>query len=146
MRAEPHPAVQKVSLDDAEHNLRHGGDIRMLLSPKIASVMQALMGVVILQPGEFVCDHYHPFSEESLYVVDGVTELDVEGKVLTLGAREGVLIPRNLRHRLVNKGTETAQVVFHISPLAPRPDLGSVHLEAPPRPDEPELDVGSHDG
>ena len=35
----------------------------------------------------------------------------------------------NVRHRLMNQGTEEVAIVFHLSPLAPRPELGHVDTE-----------------
>ncbi|WP_416332575.1 hypothetical protein [Amycolatopsis echigonensis] len=34
-------------------------------------------------------------------------------------------------HRLVNTGDDAAFLVFHLGPLAPRPELGHVGLEGP---------------
>jgi putative monooxygenase len=34
-----------------------------------------------------------------------------------------------MRHRLRNTGSAPASVVFHLSPLAPRPELGHVDTE-----------------
>jgi putative monooxygenase len=39
-----------------------------------------------------------------------------------------------MRHRLQNDSTGTAFLVFHLSPLAPRPDLG--HVDTEPYPGE----------
>ena len=38
-------------------------------------------------------------------------------------------IPINMKHRLVNDGDEEAFIVFHLGPLAPRPELGHVDTE-----------------
>lgn len=38
-------------------------------------------------------------------------------------------MPVNARHRLRNTGAEPAEVVFHLGPLAPRPELGHVDTE-----------------
>lgn len=39
-------------------------------------------------------------------------------------------MPIGVRHRVRNTGTETASIVFHLGPLAPRPELGHVDTEA----------------
>ncbi len=38
-------------------------------------------------------------------------------------------IPIGVRHRLRNTGDEEAFAVFHLGPLAPRPELGHVDTE-----------------
>jgi putative monooxygenase len=139
----PEPgAVRKVSVRDMAPNRRRGGDIRVLLGPKTVGSTSGFLGILTLQPGEYVSEHYHPYSEEFLYVVSGVVEVRVEGGNLVVEAEEGVLVPVGMRHRLTNHGADPARVVFHLCPLAPRPDLGHVDTEALPHPDEAGPDVG----
>ena len=59
----------------------------------------------------------------------------LDGQALELAPREGLLVPVNVRHRFENPGEEAAELVYHLGPLAPRPDLGHVDTEALPRPD-----------
>jgi hypothetical protein len=49
-----------------------------------------------------------------------------------------------LRHRVVNTGQQEAHAVFHLSPLAPKPELGHVDTEPLPASGqaEPVPDVG----
>ena len=48
----------------------------------------------------------------------------------------------NVKHRVENNGEATAVLVFHLSPLAPRPDLG--HVDCEPLPGEGSLpQIGS---
>jgi putative monooxygenase len=100
------------------------------------------MGVLTLEPGECVAEHYHPYSEEFLYVVRGSVVARINGQPVTLGAGESLMIPKFGRHWLSNQGDEPAFAVFHLSPLAPRPDLGHVDTEELPRPLEASMDVG----
>jgi putative monooxygenase len=39
------------------------------------------------------------------------------------------MIPINMRHRFRNVGNVEARMVFHLGPLAPRPNLGHVDTE-----------------
>jgi putative monooxygenase len=41
------------------------------------------------------------------------------------------MIPIGIRHRVRNTGQVQARIVFHLSPLAPRPELGHVDTEPP---------------
>jgi putative monooxygenase len=121
----------KVSVADTVPNKRRGGEIRVTLSPKTVGATSGFGGVVDLLPGEYITEHYHPFSEEFLHVVAGELEMVVDGEPVPLVEGESLLVPINARHRLVNIGSTPARAVFHLSPLAPRPELGHVDTEAP---------------
>jgi putative monooxygenase len=121
------PQIRKV--DEMPADTRRGGDVRTLLSPKTAGSTSGFMGVATIGPGERISEHYHPYSEEFIFVVSGALDAQLEGKSHRLGARDALLIPLNVRHRLVNDGEEEAFIVFHLGPLAPRPDAGHVDTE-----------------
>ncbi|GHF28170.1 cupin domain-containing protein [Streptomyces morookaense] len=131
-----------VALADVEPNRRRGGELRVVLGPKTAGATTGFMGVLTLQPGEFVSEHYHPYSEEFLYVVRGTATARLDGEEVSVSAGEGLLVPRSMRHRVENNGTETVEAVFHLGPLAPRPELGHVDTEPLPAPEEPQPQVG----
>jgi putative monooxygenase len=118
-----------VSLDDVPPDRRRGGEIRTLLSPKTVQSTSGFMGVARLQPGEKIAEHYHPYSEEFLFLVRGTLTVDLDGTPVQLSAGSGVYIPIDTRHRLRNTGTEEAFAVFQLGPLAPRPELGHVDTE-----------------
>lgn len=119
----------KVAFSDIPPDQRRGGDLRVLLGPRTAGSMSGFMGALRLRPGERISAHRHPYSEEFLYVVRGSVVLRTVGEPVALSADESVMTPRNVLHQLENNGTEPAFVVFHLSPLAPRPDLGHVDEE-----------------
>ncbi|MBT0769507.1 cupin domain-containing protein [Kineosporia sp. J2-2] len=120
-----------VRVADIPADRRRGGDLRTLLTPSRCGSTSGFMGVVKLEPGDVVTEHYHPYSEEFLYCVSGSVTLRLDGQPRPLGAEEAVLIPIGVRHRLENHGTETAHLVFQLAPLAPRPELGHVDTEEP---------------
>jgi putative monooxygenase len=132
----------KVNAADVAPNRRRGGDIRVTLSPKTVSCTSGFGGVLYLKPGEHVAEHYHPYSEEFLHVIAGELEMTLDGEPVRLSPGDSLLVPIGVRHRLVNGGEEEAHVVFHLSPLAPRPDLGHVDTEQLPAPQEPNPQVG----
>lgn len=125
-------AVRTVSLDDVPANRRRGGDIRTILSPATVGSTSGFLGALTLLPGELVTEHWHPYSEEFLFCVRGELTVRLDGQDRTLRANEGICIPIGMRHRLMNDATGPAFCVFHLSPLAPRPDLGHVDTEQPP--------------
>jgi putative monooxygenase len=117
------------SVDDMPADTRRGGDLRTLLSPKTAGSTSGFMGVATIGPGDRVSEHYHPYSEEFIYVVSGQLDAQLDGTSHRVHERQALLIPMNVRHRLVNDGESETFVVFHLGPLAPRPDLGHVDTE-----------------
>jgi putative monooxygenase len=121
------PAVRAV--DDIPTDNRRGGDVRTLLSPKTVGCTSGFMGVATIATGDWIAEHYHPFSEEFIYVVSGSLVAELDGERHDVPARHGLFIPINVKHRLRNEGGEDAQIVFHLGPLAPRPPMGHVDTE-----------------
>lgn len=134
--------TRKVAMDEVESNRRRGGDIRVTLSPKTVGSTSGFGGVLRLGPGEVVTEHYHPYSEEFLHVVTGTLSMALDGKPIELGPGDSLMVPINVRHRLVNVGDSESMVVFHLSPLAPRPELGHVDTEDLADPSAPIPSVG----
>lgn len=118
-----------VSMDDVQADTRRGGDVRTLLSPKSVASTSGFMGVATIPAGERISEHYHPHSEEFMFLVRGTLTADIDGEPHELRAGQGMMTPINVKHRLRNLGDEEAFIVFHLSPLAPRPELGHVDTE-----------------
>jgi putative monooxygenase len=126
--------MTKIAASDVAPNRRRGGDLRTLLSPATAGTTSGFMGVLTLQPGEVVTEHYHPYSEEFLYLVTGQITARIDGEPVPLVAGDALHLQINVRHRLWNDGTEPAFLVFQLGPLAPRPELG--HVDTEPLPEQ----------
>ncbi|WP_225626369.1 cupin domain-containing protein [Streptomyces werraensis] len=122
-----HPRI--VDLSETEPNRRRGGDLRTLLTPATVGSTSGFMGLAVIKPGERIAEHYHPYSEEFVYVVNGSLEVDLNGEPFALRAEQGLMIPIDMRHRFRNVGDEEARMVFHLGPLAPHPSLGHVDTE-----------------
>ncbi|MEG3630411.1 cupin domain-containing protein [Streptomyces poriticola] len=119
-----------VDVNEIEPNRKRGGDLRTLLTPVTVGATSGFMGLAIIRPGERISEHYHPYSEEFVFVVEGRLEADLDGETFPLRADQGLMIPIGMRHRFRNVGDEEARMVFHLSPLAPKPSLGHVDTEA----------------
>ncbi|MGC0373338.1 cupin domain-containing protein [Streptomyces sp. SAI-229] len=136
-----HPRI--VDLSETEPNRRRGGDLRTLLTPATVGSTSGFMGLAIIKPGERIGEHYHPYSEEFVYVVSGALEVDLDGEPFALRAEQGLMIPIDMRHRFRNVGDQEARMVFHLGPLAPHPSLGHVDTEETENaPSGPQLTVG----
>ena len=118
-----------VTSSEIPPDTRRGGRVQTLLSPRTVGSTSGFMGIAAIDPGDAVAEHYHPYSEEFVYVVKGRLDLYADDERHELSAGQGVVLPINTRHRLVNAGTEEAQIVFQLGPLAPRPELGHVDTE-----------------
>ncbi|WUS95448.1 cupin domain-containing protein [Streptomyces sp. NBC_00708] len=118
-----------VDLSETQPNRRRGGDLRALLTPTAVGATSGFMGLAIVEPGDRIGEHYHPYSEEFVYVVQGLLEVDLDGETHTMRPDQGLLIPPHVRHRFRNVGDTEARMVFHLGPLAPRPELGHVDTE-----------------
>ena len=122
------PAVT-VAWSDVAPNRRRGAEIRVVLGPATVGSTSGFMGVATLEPGECIAEHYHPYSEEFLYVVAGTLTVDLNGTPVTVRSDEGLLVPVSTRHRLRNATGSRVRAIFHLGPLAPRPELGHVDTE-----------------
>jgi len=117
------------SVDEVTADTRRGGEVRTLLSPKTVGSTSGFMGVATIAAGDKISEHYHPYSEEFIYVVKGRITARLDGVPHELRASQALYIPINVKHRLMNEGDEDAFIVFHLGPLAPRPELGHIDTE-----------------
>jgi putative monooxygenase len=123
------PAYRVVARQDIPADRRRGAELRVVLSPRTVGSASGFMGVASLAPGERIAEHYHPYSEEFLFLVRGELTVDLDGEPVPVGPDEGLYVPIGVRHRLRNTGAAETLVVFHLCPLAPRPELGHVDTE-----------------
>ena len=117
------------TLDELPGDTRRGGVVKALLTPKTVGSTSGFMGIATIAPGDRISEHYHPYSEEFVYVMTGTITAQLNGVAHEVRARQGLLIPINVKHRLLNQGDEEVSIVFHLGPLAPRPDMGHVDTE-----------------
>lgn len=106
-----------------------GGQMQVLLSPRTVETKTGFMGTLVLAPGESYKKHYHPYSDEYVYVLDGEVTIIGDDNTVKAQGGTGIFIPRNTLHRLENNGAAATSLVFFSCPLAPRPELGHVMVE-----------------
>ncbi|GAA4765377.1 cupin domain-containing protein [Streptomyces sanyensis] len=132
-----------VDLSETQPNRRRGGDLRAVLTPTAVGATSGFMGLAIIAPGDRIAEHYHPYSEEFVYVVAGELEVDLDDDTFPIRTDQGLMIPLNVRHRFRNVGAVEARMVFHLGPLAPRPELGHVDTEETARPEDAAQPTGA---
>jgi quercetin dioxygenase-like cupin family protein len=118
-----------VSMDDVPSDTRRGGDLRTLLSPKTVGSHWGFMGVARIAPGDSIAEHYHPYSEEFVFLFEGNLVARIDGDPKPLPSGSAIFIPILARHKFINESDEDAFMVFHLCPLAPRPPMGHVDTE-----------------
>ncbi len=120
-----------VPVADAEPVHRQGGQFRFVLSPRTCTTTSALMAELQIAAGSRLIEHYHPFSDENLFVVAGTLTATVEAVQVEVPADTCLFIPRGAHHSFANNGSELMRAVVTLTPLAPRPELGHVDCEPP---------------
>ena len=69
-----------------------------------------------LERGNFMVFHFHHGSEELLVVIEGEVHVQLAADVHELSAGDSVHYESSTPHRVSNPGSETAEVMFVISP------------------------------
>jgi|HubBroStandDraft_4_1064222.scaffolds.fasta_scaffold225839_2 putative monooxygenase len=128
-------APRKVANGDVAPSVRRGGEIRALLTPASVGATDGFSGTITVDPGDFLSEHYHPYSDKFLYLARGRLTLRIEGEEVELCPDEALMVRRGQRHRIENRHDEQALIVYAICPLAPSPALGHVDTEPVPNPD-----------
>ncbi len=106
-----------------------GGVMQVLLSPRTVNTTSGFMGTLTLEPNETYGKHYHPYSDEYLYIISGQVSITDDHLTRAVEAGSAAFIPKNVPHSLHNTGAEKSCMIFFSTPLAPRPELGHVLLE-----------------
>src|SRR3954462_11479396 len=93
----PHPKAERAagffSVDQAAADTRRGGEIRALLSPKTVGSEPGFMGIAKSGPGDRISEHYHPYSEEFVFVVRGTLTADLDDAPHTVEEGGAMMIP-----------------------------------------------------
>src|SRR5206468_10003393 len=86
------------SVDETPADNRRGGDVRTLLSPKTVGSTSGFMGVATIGSNDWIAEHYHPYSEEFIYVVRGTITAPLDGTPHELQAGQALMIPQDTKH------------------------------------------------
>lgn len=118
-----------VAVDEITPLPDRGGSLRIVLSPRNGGTGHGLMVVAEIEPGEWIREHYHPYSEEMVLVEAGRMEVTVDEEKHVVEAGHAFAIPRGARHRMTNIGEQRLRAVLALGPLAPEPEFGHVDTE-----------------
>ncbi len=106
-----------------------GGEMHLLLTPEKVEGQSGSLETVTLLPGEIFAEHYHPYSDEYLYVAQGQANITDECSTTTVLAGTGIFIPKHVPHRIQNSGITMTIIVSFFTPLAPNRTVECVLLE-----------------
>jgi quercetin dioxygenase-like cupin family protein len=72
------------------------------------------VGIAVFGAGKSNVEHIHPNCEEVVYVLDGEVVHTLGEQRTTLHAGDLIVVPRNVPHRLINDGEQSARcfIVF----------------------------------
>lgn len=118
-----------VAVDEVTPLPDRGGSLRIVLSPRNAGTGAGLMVVAEIDPGEWIREHYHPYSEEMVLLETGRMEVTIDDERHLVEAGTAFMIPRGARHRMTNVGEVRLRAILALGPLAPEPELGHVDTE-----------------
>jgi quercetin dioxygenase-like cupin family protein len=101
------------------------GTLQWLVHVSTMPGCEQTFGVSTISPGRRNPLHYHPNCEEILYVVSGRCDHTFDGETVALETGDAIVIPRGVRHNLVNTGDTDVVCIISFS----SPDRQTVFLE-----------------
>ena len=97
--------------------------IRFLLEPAQTNGSVAMFEFTVPVGAKVPLPHYHKLYDETIYGVEGVLTLTVEGKTVDIGPGESCFIPRGAVHGFNNLTQTDAKALAVITPALLGPDF-----------------------
>lgn len=91
------------------------GSLQWVCNEKLMPGAAQTVGLATILPGKSNPVHYHPNCEEVLYVISGQGLHSYDGRTIPLKAGMTICIPANVKHNMVNTGTETLRTLVSFS-------------------------------
>jgi mannose-6-phosphate isomerase-like protein (cupin superfamily) len=104
------------------------GTLQWVCNEKLMPSSAQTVGLATILPGKHNPVHYHPNCEEVLYVISGQGLQSYDGRTIELKAGMTIRIPANVKHNMINTGTETLRTLVSFS----SGDRQTVFLDQPP--------------
>jgi quercetin dioxygenase-like cupin family protein len=87
------------------------GSIQWLVTGERFAGANVTFGYVEIAPGRKNPKHYHPNSDEVLFLIEGELDHSIGDEVFHLTTGMAIFIPKNAVHDASNSGTKTARMV-----------------------------------
>ena len=112
-------------VNPADETIRLGPiEVRFLITGENSTGTVAVFEVVVPAAQRLMAPaHSHDHYEETVYGIDGVLTWTVDGKLINVGPRQALCIPRGAVHRFDNNGTEDVKVLCVVTPAAIGPEF-----------------------
>ena len=68
--------------------------------------------IACYEPGQSTVMHSHPKEEEAIYVLQGVANMNIDGREMAVRAGNLVKFPHNVPHDVRNLGAERCVIMF----------------------------------
>jgi mannose-6-phosphate isomerase-like protein (cupin superfamily) len=91
------------------------GTLQWVCNEKLMPGSAQTVGLATILPGKRNPVHHHPNCEEVLYVISGQGLQSFDGRTIELKAGMTIRIPANVKHNMVNTGTETLRTLVSFS-------------------------------
>lgn len=98
-------------VDRAQANLFEWGSIQWLISGGMNPGAQITFGYVEIEAGQKNPRHYHPNSDEVLYLIEGELNHSLGEEIYHLTGGSAIFIPQNAPHDAFNPGKSTARML-----------------------------------
>lgn len=98
-------------VDRQQANQFDWGNIQWLVSGDLMADAKITFGYVEIEPGQKNPRHYHPNSDEVLYLLEGELHHSLGEEVVHLTAGTAIFIPQEMPHDAFNPGPKTARMV-----------------------------------
>ena len=82
------------------------GTLQWVCNEKLMPGSAQTVGLATILPGKRNPVHFHPNCEEVLYVISGQGVQSYDGRTIQLKAGMTIRIPANVKHSMLNTGTE----------------------------------------
>ncbi len=91
------------------------GTLQWVCNGKLMPGSEQTVGLATILPGKHNPVHFHPNCEEVQYVISGQGRQSYDGRTIELKAGMTIRIPANVKHNVVNTGTETLRTLVSFS-------------------------------
>lgn len=91
------------------------GILQWVCNGKLLPGAEQTVGLATILPGKRNPVHYHPNCEEVLYVISGEGTQSYDGHTVLLKTGMTIRIPANVKHNLLNSGTEPLRTLVSFS-------------------------------
>jgi quercetin dioxygenase-like cupin family protein len=91
------------------------GAIKWICDLKVTPKSLQSFGYAYVAPGKTNPEHWHKTCEEIIYMLAGELNVIAQGKTITVKPGQTALIPRGVRHSVVNEGWEPVVYIASFS-------------------------------